>query len=720
MYLTEVIEQQIDHTNNRQNFTFAVLGNPNSGKSTVFNQLTGLRQKIGNFPGVTVDKKLGKVQLDSSSKQAVALIDFPGTYSFYPTSQDERIVVQTFTNAADENFPDAVIYVADVSKLEKHLLLFSQVCDLGLPIILVLNMADIAEKEGITVDTDYLSEKFAVPVVAISGRARTGFDMLKLEMMDIMQRAVAVDRKIAYPLSEKEEQVAASIKASVSVSTDFQAVLLAHHYDWLPFLQNEQRKEIATVIHETGFVSLRQQVEETMHRFDTFTPIVQKAIRRTKNEPSTLTEKLDAVLMHGFFGPIIFFALMILVFQAIFAWATYPMDWIESIFAEAGYWVKYALGSGLISSLIADGILAGLGGVLVFIPQIAILFFLISLLEEVGYMARVAYIFDKVMQSFGMNGRSVVALISSGACAIPAIMSTRTISNWKERLITIMVTPMISCSARIPVYIVLIGFVVPASALGGWGQGVAMMGLYILGILGVFISALVFKFILKTKESSFLMLELPEYRTPMLRNVGLTVWEKVKSFVTEAGKIIILISIVLWGLASFGPAGKMAQAEVEAMTYAHENKLSAPETRDLIAARQIEVSYAGMLGKTIEPAIRPLGFDWKIGIALITSFAAREVFVGTMATIYSIGSVDDEYSIRNKMAKERNAITGEPVYNLASALSLLVFYVFAMQCMSTLAVVKRETKSWKWPIIQFTFMSVLAYLSSLLVYQILS
>ncbi len=716
MYSSQVSVQ--DSNVEKKPFVFAVVGNPNSGKSTVFNHLTGLRQKVGNFPGVTIDKKLGKLQLDEQHE--VTLIDFPGTYSLYPTSLDERIVVQTLTHPQDENYPDAVVYVADVNRLEKHLLFFTQIKDLGLPVILALNMADQAEKEGVEVNTDFLAKEFNAPVVAISGRTGAGFDRLRQEMLSTIVNPHQ-KKPPFYLLAAKEQKMAHAVARIADVHSDFQAVLIAHHYEWLPFLEDAQRQSIGKQIHEIGFVSLQQQVEETMLRYDTFTPIVRTALRRAKqnNRPS-LTEKIDNILTHRIAGPLIFFALMVLVFQAIFSWASYPMDWIEGIFTQAGGWVKYALGSGWLSSLIADGILAGLGGILVFIPQIAILFFLISILEEVGYMARVAFIFDRIMQFFGMNGRSIVALISGGACAIPAIMSTRTISNWKERLITIMVTPMISCSARIPVYIVLIGFVVPDGALGGWGQGLAMMALYFLGIVGALLSAFIFKLILKTKDRSFLMLELPEYRVPVLRNVGFTVWEKVKSFVTEAGKIIIVISIILWALASFGPPDRMAQAETQARTIALMQNLDDEETQNLIAARQIEASFAGILGKALEPAIKPLGFDWKIGIALITSFAAREVFVGTMATIYSIGSAADEYSIRDQMTKERNYVTGKPVYTLATSLSLLIFYVFAMQCMSTLAVVKRETKSWKWPILQFLFMSGLAYLGSLLAYQLLA
>lgn len=703
-------------------FTFAVVGNPNSGKSSVFNQLTGLRQKIGNFPGVTVEKKSGKVALDK--KHEVKLVDLPGTYSFYPTSQDERIVVQTLTNPADENFPDALIYIADISKLEKHLLFFTQVKDLGLPVILALNMADVAEKEGIDIDIEYLAEALEIPVVAISGRTGSGLESLKSAMLELAANPTHfIPKHSFYELTSKEKQVAAVVRAEFpTLKNDFQAVLIAHHHEWLPFLNARQRAAIAGSTKAINFVSLRQQVEETMYRFDHFTPIVKKTVRQASEYTSSLTEKLDTLFTHWIAGPIIFFAIMFLIFQAIFAWAEYPMSWIETIFGETGNELKYILGKGWISSLLSDGILAGLGGVLVFIPQIAILFFLISLLEEIGYMARVAFLFDRIMQFFGMNGRSVIALISGHACAIPAIMSTRTISNWKERMITIMVTPLMSCSARIPVYTALIGFVVPAKIVGGIFnlQGLAFMGLYMLGIIGALTSALIFKWILKSDERSFLMLEMPEYRAPVLRNVIYTVWEKVKTFVTEAGRIILIISIILWAMASFGPSGKLALAEKDAIATAKTQHLSDIETRDLIAARQIEASYAGILGKTIEPVIRPLGFDWKIGIALVTSFAAREVFVGTMATIYSIGSADDELKVSERMAKERRPGTNEPMYNLATALSLLIFYVFAMQCMSTLAVVKRETNSWKWPALQFAFMSGMAYLSSLLVYQLLS
>ncbi|NBC06717.1 MAG: ferrous iron transport protein B [Bacteroidetes bacterium] len=695
-------------------FTMALLGNPNCGKSSVFNQLTGLRQKVGNFPGVTVDKKIGQTLLPNQS--TVTLVDFPGTYSFYPTSIDERIVVQSLCNPEDPNYPDGILYIADITKLEKHLLLLTQLRDLGIPIILALNMSDMAQKEGLEVDTKKLSRQLHVKVVKISGRTGEGIDSLKEEIGRMIgQRDAYIAPQPLFKMTEVERDAAEAAKEIVPDANTYQGLLIAHHYDWLPFLSEAQRKLLADVAKQSGFESLRAQVDETMQRFDKFTPIVRSAIRtQSEGGESTTTEKLDNILTHRVFGPLIFFALMLLVFQAIFAWATYPMDIIEGFFGYTGEWIKSNLPEGWATDLLTDGIIAGLGGILVFIPQIAILFLLISLLEEVGYMARAAYMFDNVMRSFGLNGRSIVALVSGGACAIPAIMSTRTIGNWKERLITILVTPFISCSARIPVYIVLIGFVVPPKTVGGiFGlQGLAFMGLYLLGIIAALFSAWVFKLILKTHERSFLMLELPEYRMPVLRNVGLTVWEKVRSFVVEAGQIILVISIILWFLASYGPSADMEQARTEALATAEAQNLSEMETKNLIASRRIEASYAGHLGKAIEPVIEPLGYDWKIGIALVTSFAAREVFVGTMATIYSIGSEQDEYSVRDRMAVERNPITGEKVYTPATALSLLLFYVFAMQCMSTLAIVKRETKSWKWPIVQFVFMTALAYVAA--------
>lgn len=703
----------------------ALLGNPNSGKTSVFNKLTGMRQKVGNFPGVTVDKKSGQFSL--SPELPVELVDFPGTYSLFPHSKDERIVVSALCNPADENYPDAIVYVANSAQLEKHLLLFTQLLDLDIPIILALNMADLAQGQGMKIDEAHLSKEFQAPVLSINARTGEGVGRLKVVLQELLLHEVKgegkKERKPFYRPSSQEQDAVAFVLSRTGFSQPYQGLLIAHHHNWLPFLEPEQQFAIGAHLNGQGFSDLHNQVRETMQRFDRLGPLLQRSVQRPSDQPLSRSEQIDRLLTHRLWGPVIFFVLMFLIFQAIFVGASYPMDWIEQLFGAAGGWVLSSMPDSWVADLLADGILAGLGGILVFIPQIAILFFLISLLEEVGYMARAVYLFDSLMGRFGLNGRSIVALISGGACAVPAIMSTRTIGSWKERLITILVTPLISCSARIPVYALLIGFAVPSvTILGIFNlQGLAFMGLYLLGIMAALGAALVFKAILRTEDRSFLLMELPGYKPPQMRNVLYTVYEKVKAFTVEAGKIILAISIVLWVLAYFGPGDQMAMAEAQAKAIALEQNLGEGATADLVASRKIEVSYAGQLGKLIEPAIEPLGFDWKIGIALLTSFAAREVFVGTMATIYSIGSAsDDNYAIRDRLAMERDPITGELVYDMATALSLLIFYVFAMQCMSTLAVVKRETRSWKWPIVQFVFMSSLAYLGSLLAYQVVS
>jgi len=701
-----------------RHFRLALIGNPYSGKSSVFNRLTGLRQKVGNFPGITVDKKVGHYSLPSA--KVLDLIDFPGAYSLYPTAQDERIVVQTLANPLDENYPDAVLYVADFTRLEKHLLLFTQIRDLGLPVILGLNMADMAAKQGRQIDREWLSKRLGVPVVIISSHSGQGFVELEAEITRIAQATPAAPADpVLYRGSAEERKLASALQPLFPDNNPYQNILIAHHHKWLPFLAAAERQQVAEITQTHGFNSLQHQVEETMARFDGFGTIVRQALRQQTNQGNSFTGRIDDWLTNRWLGPLIFLVLMFFIFQSIYAWAAYPMEAIEWLFGQLNEAVKAILPAGWFTNLVTDGLLAGLGGVLVFIPQIAILFFLITLLEEVGYMARAAFMFDRLLHFFGLNGRSLVALISSGACAIPAIMSTRNIANRKERMITILVAPFISCSARLPVYVVLIGFVVPNTGNSGFfnAQGLAFMGLYLLGIFAALGTALIFKYIFKSEEPSLLMLELPEYRQPLLRNVGLTVYEKVRSFLVEAGKVILVISVILWALASYGPAAEMAAATAKAEQLAAQQKLDSNTQDDLTAALRLEASYAGHLGKWIEPAIRPLGFDWKMGVAIICSFAAREVFVGTMATLYSVGSTTEELSIHDRLAQERDPLTGEKVYSQATALSLVIFYVFAMMCMSTLAVVKRETGSWKWPAFQFVFMTALAYLSSFLVYQ---
>lgn len=697
----------------------ALLGNPNSGKSTIFNQLTGLRQKTGNFPGVTVDVKEGKIRFPSG--QEAVLSDLPGTYSLYPTSSDEKIVASVLTNPTDTNFPDAIIYIADATHLEKHLLLLTQILDLGLPVIAALNMADSAEEQGIKINTGLLAERLGIPLILVSGRDGRNIQRLigEVEKLAARKEKVAAERKPFYSLSDTERQIAEAVRLNLDVENPYRALLLAHHGSWLPHLKQAERDTLAAIAQTKNFQSLRAQVDETLDRYERFTPFIREAVQTPPPFPTTATDRIDAVLTHRVAGPLIFVAVMLLVFQAIYDWSGVPMDFIENQFNSLSSWLKTVLPDNWLSGLLTDGVLAGLGGILVFVPQIAILFFLISILEEVGYMARVVFMFDRIMQRFGMNGRSVVSLISGGACAVPAIMSSRTIGNWQERLITIMVTPFISCSARIPVYAVLIGLAVPDVRVGGFFnlQSLVFGSMYALGVLVALGSGLLMKKVLRTREASFLAIELPEYRMPHWRNVWFTLLEKVGAFVVGAGKIILIISVVLWALASFGPGDAMQQAASEAEKIAVARQLSPVETEDLVAASQLEASWAGTLGKAIEPAIRPLGYDWKIGIALITSFAAREVFVGTMATIYSIGSAgEDDDLLREKMRTATFADSGMPVYTLATALSLLVFYALAMQCMSTLAVVKRETGSWKWAFLQFVFMSLLAYLGAWGVY----
>ncbi len=701
-----------------KNIKVGLVGNPNSGKSSVFNLLTGLHQKIGNFPGVTVDKKIGHFSLPNGQK--IELIDFPGLYSLYPNSSDEQLVVNTLLDNKDENFPDILLYILDVTHFEKQLLLFHQLLDLGFPLILGLNMMDIAQQEEIHVQVDHLAQKLGVPVLKLSGRTGQGISEIKDSLQKIITSTPPPDHK---PRSfTPKEQAAISISQKIyPTKNTYRSLLIAHHFQWLNFLSNQEKTKLRDALAQLSFESLRHQVDETMDRFEDIIPLAKKVIQGQAVSGNQLTIRLDRIFTNKILGPIIFFFIMFWVFQAIFSWASYPMNMIDGIFTWGSDTLKKIIPPGYFLDFLTDGLLSGIGGVLIFIPQIAILFFLIAILEEAGYMARVVFLFDRIMKFFGLSGRSIIALISSSACAIPAIMSTRTITNWKERLTTIFITPFMSCSARIPVYAMLIGFAFPSKVVGGWFnlQGLAFMGLYLLGLLGALFTALIFKLVFKSNERSYLTLELPEYRAPVMRNVFYSVWGKVRTFVTEAGKIIIIISIILWGMANFGRPGHINQAQKTAKIEAQSQGLNPNQTEALIASKSLEASFAGDFGKAIEPIVKPLGFDWKIGIALITSFAAREVFVGTISTIYSIESTE-ELSIRERLATERNPQTGELVYSIATSSSLLIFYVFAMMCMSTLAVVKRETGSWKWPIIQFFVMTGLAYGLSFITYTLLS
>jgi len=605
-------------------------GNPNCGKSSLFNQLTGLKQKITNVPGTTIENKVGRLKVGNVN---IELIDTPGTYSFNPKSLDEKEAVKVFFEKPE---PSTILYIADAANLKRNLFYFSQLAQHKIPMILVLNMLDISDFKGFEINVDRLEKELGVRVFKINARTGVGVDLLK--------KALGEDQ----------------------------------------FVPHYQFGSADDHTHETHFESITKLLNKTT---------------TLKSKRELISNKIDAWATHPILGYLMFLSVLLVILQSVFTLASYPMDWIEGGFSMLSEFLSNTLPDGWLKRLLVNGLIAGIAGIVVFVPQIAILFFFMGLLEDTGYMARVSFIMDKMLRGLGLSGKSIVPLLSGAACAIPAIMSTRNIENWKDRLITIMVTPLMSCSARLPVYTLLISMAIPSTLILGFInlQALVMLAMYVLGTVAALIAAVVFKWIIKHDIPSYFIMELPVYHVPRWKNIWQTCWQKSLSFITEAGKVILLVSIVLWFLASYGPDG--------------ESGFSVKESVNL------EESYAGHFGKGIEPAIRPLGFNWKIGISLITSFAAREVFVGTMSTIYSIGDEDNFDQLRDKMNKD-TLPNGEPVYSIAVVLSLMVFYAFAMQCMSTLAVVYRETKSWKWPAIQFVYMTALAYLGSWVVFNL--
>ncbi|WP_268122749.1 ferrous iron transport protein B [Roseivirga pacifica] len=696
--------------------TVALIGNPNSGKTTLFNLLTGLNQKTGNFPGVTVDKKTGTLKLPDGKR--AELVDLPGTYSIYPKTLDEQIVQEVLLDEKHPQHPDVIVVVADASNLKRNLLLFTQIRDLNIPCLLVLNMIDVAEKRKLKIDLRSLSIDLGVKIIPTNSRSGDGISLLKQALTE----TIRVPKMPFYNVRELADQTIDDIRREFSLDNDYRAYQLAQQNLKLTYLGEEEHNKIEAIKNENGFYDVPTQSKETLERYSLISDIIDRNLSEEDPSKRAINAKIDRVTTHPIFGYAIFLGLLLLIFQAIFAWSEAPMTLIEDSIAGFGDWVKGVLPEGVINDLLTDGIIAGLAGVLVFIPQIAILFGFIAIMEESGYMSRAVFLMDKLMRKFGLNGKSVVPLISGMACAIPAIMATRNIDGWKDRLITIFVTPFMSCSARLPVYTILIGLVVPNEPIWGFFnlQGLVLMGLYLLGFLAAIISAWVMGFIVKAKHRGYFVMELPSYKVPKWKNVGLTIYEKTGTFVLEAGKVIIAISIILWVMASYGFGDKFENAEENVKTQLGTN-YTEEEYDVALSAYKLEHSMAGSFGKFIEPTIEPLGYDWKIGIALITSFAAREVFVGTMSTIYSIGAEDDdEVTIRERLRQEINPKTGEPMYNKAVGFSLMVFYAFAMQCMSTLAIVYRETKGWKWPIIQTVYMSAVAYISAFIAYNIFS
>jgi ferrous iron transport protein B len=708
------------HLVDKPTIKVALVGNPNSGKSTLFNALTGLNQKTGNFPGVTVDKKSGYTRLNN--QVTAEFIDLPGTYSLYPKSLDERVAFEVLCDVNNADHPDVTIIVADASNLKRNLFLVSQIIDLKIPVILALNMMDMVEKEGDVIDAIRLSEKLGVRVVGISARSKDGVEALKealLQPLPVPLYDFIDIKKIAPEAIEK-------VKSVMNLTSDFYAFQIINNLSDITYINNkETQRKITNALNTLIIDTNKLQSLESVERYKVINRIVEECItHKSAIKTQSFTQKLDGILTHRIWGYLIFLTVLFFIFQTIFFLAAYPMDWIEGMFVSLSEFTTNLLPKGELNNLMVNGIIAGLSGVVIFVPQIALLFTFIAILEDTGYMARVSFIMDKLMRRFGLNGRSVIPLISGVACAVPAIMSARTISSWKERMITILVTPLMSCSARLPVYTLLISLVVPPNKTVAFFnyQGLILMVLYLIGFIAAIGAAWILKWILKAREKSYFIMELPVYRTPQWRTVGLTIYDKVKMFLFDAGKVIIAISVILWFLTSHAPGNKFAEIEKKyaAIVLTDSTTIGIQEELDAkMASEKLETSYAGMLGKTIEPTIKPLGFDWKIGISLITSFAAREVFVGTMATIYSAGNSDNTQTIREKMQAEKNPTTGLPTFSVAVGFSLMIFYAFALQCMSTLAVVYRETKNWKWPTLQFFFMGALAYISSFVVYQLL-
>lgn len=688
----------------------ALIGNPNVGKTSVFNHLTGLNQQVGNYPGITVDKKTGICKINQITRAKI--IDLPGTYSLNANSIDENVVIELLLNKNDEDFPDVAVVVTEVENLKRNLLLFTQIKDLEIPTLLVINMSDRMKQKGIELDIPLLETALKTKIALISSRKNIGIEKVK----ELILNYRSISTEACLNASSIDEEYFNRLRKA------FPNQLL--YKLWLVITQdvnflNLERNEIENNFTRSHTELKKLQQKETIKRYQFINDTLKIGQKIDKSKATDFQSKLDNILTHKIFGYLIFFGILMLIFQSIFDWSSIPMDFIDTTFSKLSAFTKESLPQGKFTDLLSDGIIPGIGGIVIFIPQIAFLFLFISVLEESGYMSRVVFLMDKIMRRFGLSGKSIVPLISGTACAIPAIMSARNIENWKERLITILITPFITCSARLPVYAILISLIIPEKRFLGFSlQGLTLMALYLMAFVVAIGSAYILNKILKLKCKSYFVVEMPSYKVPMFKNVALNVLEKTKAFVTGAGKIILAISIVLWFLGSHGPGNFNKAEEIIAQKNANV-RLQEGAFENQVNAYKLENSYIGIMGKTIEPAIKPLGYDWKIGIAVVSSFAAREVFVGTLATIYSVGSQsDEEATIKMKMAEDIDA-NGNRIFNFATGVSLLLFYAFAMQCVSTLAIVKKETNSWKWPLIQLVFMSGFAYVVALIAYQTL-
>lgn len=687
----------------------ALIGNPNVGKSSLFNILTGLRQKVGNYPGMTVEKKSGIIVHKGEKYE---IIDLPGTYGIYPNSIDEQVVSNVLNDKSHLQHPDLAAVVSDATNLKRGILLYQQIREMGIPAIFIVNMIDEAEIQGIRINAEELEKEIQTKVLLTNARNEDGIEELKNAFSF---QPVDFETKFFIP---KEFSAAVNLaKADLNYENSYQAWQSLSQIN-PKYLNEKETGIIENIRKEFQIIPKRLQVKEILNRYEQIDETLSKVIFKKEATKKSGTEKLDAILIHPVLGYLIFFGVLILIFQAIFAWSGPFMDLIDNAFSWLAGSVASTLPEGPINGLLTDGIISGIGGIVIFVPQIVILFLFISIMEESGYMSRVVYLMDRWLKPFGLSGKSAVPLMSGAACAIPAVMSARNIENNKERLITILVTPFMTCAARLPIYVVIIGLIIPETTFWGFNlQGIALFAMYLLGILGALGSAWVLKKIIKTNFKSYLILEMPTYKVPVWRNVLQTVWEKATGFLIGAGKIILAMSIILWVLGTFGMGEKFNNAE-EIIAKEKPN-LTEEEFANEVTAYKLEYSFLGHIGQVIEPVIKPLGYDWKMGIGLISSFAAREVFVGTMATVYSMGDTEDELSIRERMRKEINANTGQPAYTVASGVSLLLFYAFAMQCMATIAIVRKETGSWKWTLIQLVFMTGIAYTAAFIAYQLL-
>jgi len=695
----------------------ALIGNPNVGKSSIFNLLTGMNQHVGNYPGVTVDKKVGFCKLSQTINARI--YDLPGTYSTNPNSMDEKVAISCLLDKDDIDFPDVVVLVADVENLKQNLYLYTQIKDFGIPMILAINMADRMKPRGITIDIPALEAALHTRIALVSTRQKTGIEELKELIINYkklpLEKVIDINRiDPTYFKTLKEKFPNEELgKLWMVISQNFEVIGALRKVE----IQKEHIKTEAEI--------KKMQQRETILRYQT----INHALKDTYKVTAVGTRALlDKILLHKVWGYVIFMAILLLIFQMIFYVSEYPKGWIESALGWVGTWIGNVLPEGSLTSLLVDGVIPGLTAVVSFVPQIALLFFFISLLEESGYMSRVVFLMDRIMRPFGLNGKGTIPLISGAACAIPAVMATRTIESWRERLIAILVTPFITCSARLPIYLIMIKLVIPEGNYFFFNnQAVALFLLYMFGVfMAIFSAWLLSKFlVLKNAFQTHFIVEMPTYKVPLARNVLLTVYDKSKAFVLSAGKIIFFMTVLIWFLQTHGLSEKYRNAEVHTEQLASQYGWDEDEKEHYLLGYRTENSLLGNMGKFVEPVFRPLGYDWKISIAVLGSFAARETFVSTLATIYSLGEVDveeGEAEQRTVVARLQQEMRpdGTPVFNLATGVSILLFFASAMQCISTFAIVRKETNSWKWAILQWVFMTGFAYLSAFAAYQLLS